>query len=70
MAAAGDRFVLRRVAPPGTLGGGRVLDAHTRKHGPGQAHVRRLRALESGDPLESLRLELDSARSGRRRRGE
>ena len=64
VAAAGDRFVLRRVAPPGTLGGGRVLDAHARKHGPGHAHVRRLRALESGDPLESLRLELDSAPSG------
>ena len=60
----GDRFVLRQVAPPDTLGGGSVLDPRARKHGPGEEHVRRLRALESGDPLEALRLELEGSRSG------
>jgi selenocysteine-specific elongation factor len=62
--AAGDRLVLRQIAPPGTLGGGVVLDAHPRKHGPGAVHVGRLRALAGGDPLEALRLELEGARSG------
>jgi selenocysteine-specific elongation factor len=64
MAAAGDRFVLRALAPPDTIGGGRVLDPRPRKHGPGEAHVARLGALRSGDPLEVLRLEIEAARSG------
>ena len=62
--AAGDRFVLRQVAPPDTLGGGTVVDPRPRKHGPGKEHARRLRAIASGDPLEALRLELEGARSG------
>jgi selenocysteine-specific elongation factor len=62
--AAGDRVVLRGVAPPQTIGGGTVIDAHPRKHGPGAAHVRRLRAIEQDDPLEALRIELEGARSG------
>jgi selenocysteine-specific elongation factor len=62
--AAGERFVLRQVAPPGTVGGGTVLDPVPRKHGPGAEHVRGLRAVESGDPLEALRLELEGAASG------
>jgi selenocysteine-specific elongation factor len=37
MAAAGDRLILRQVAPPDTLGGGVVVDAAPRKHGPGSA---------------------------------
>ena len=61
---AGDRFVLRQVAPPDTLGGGVVLDPRPRRHGAGEEHVRRLRAIESGDPLEALRLQLEGARSG------
>jgi selenocysteine-specific elongation factor len=64
MPLRGDRFVLRRIAPPGTIGGGEVLDPAPRKHGPGGEHVRRLRALESADPLEALRLELEAAPSG------
>jgi selenocysteine-specific elongation factor len=35
MALAGDRLILRQVAPPDTLGGGVVVDAAPRKHGPG-----------------------------------
>jgi selenocysteine-specific elongation factor len=43
--AAGDRLVIRRIAPPDTLGGGVVLDPHPRKHGPSRetsAHLQRL----------------------------
>ena len=32
--AAGDRLVIRQIAPPDTLGGGVVLDPHPRRHGP------------------------------------
>jgi selenocysteine-specific elongation factor len=34
IARAGDRFVLRRIAPPDTLGGGEVIDPAPRRHGP------------------------------------
>ncbi len=34
LAADGDRLVIRRPAPPDTLGGGVILNAHPRKHGP------------------------------------
>jgi L-seryl-tRNA(Ser) seleniumtransferase len=34
LAADEDRVVIRRPAPPGTLGGGTILNAHARKHGP------------------------------------
>jgi selenocysteine-specific elongation factor len=62
--AAGDRFVLRRLAPADTVGGGVVLDPSPRRHGPGSAHVRRLRLIESGDPLERLEARLSAAASG------
>jgi selenocysteine-specific elongation factor len=62
--AAGDRFVIRRVAPPDTIGGGTILDPRPRRHGPGSEHVQRLTALASGDPLERLTLALEDARSG------
>jgi selenocysteine-specific elongation factor len=64
IAAPGDRFVIRSIAPVDTIGGGRVLDARARKHGPGEAHARRLRALAAGDPLALLQLEVEAARSG------
>jgi selenocysteine-specific elongation factor len=35
LARAGDRFVIRRIAPPDTLGGGVVRDASPPRHGPG-----------------------------------
>jgi selenocysteine-specific elongation factor len=51
--AAGDRLVLRQLAPPDTVGGGAVIDPHPRKHGPGPEVVERLRALERGEsPVE------------------
>jgi selenocysteine-specific elongation factor len=48
--APGDRLVVRRIAPPDTLGGGVVLDAHARKHGPGRDVLARLARLERGEP--------------------
>ncbi len=51
---AGDRFVLRRLAPADTVGGGRVLDPRARRHGPGGAPLERLHALARGErpPVE------------------
>jgi selenocysteine-specific elongation factor len=50
VAAAGDRLVVRRIAPPDTLGGGLVLDPGARKHGPGRDVLARLVRLERGEP--------------------
>jgi selenocysteine-specific elongation factor len=43
-----DRIVVRRIAPPDTLGGGRVLDPRPRKHGPSRNLVSRLTRLADG----------------------
>ena len=45
----GDRLVVRRIAPPDTLGGGVVLDASPRRHGPSRALLARLERLERGE---------------------
>src|SRR5204862_6767104 len=45
----GDRLIVRQLAPPDTVGGGVVIDAHPRKHRAAQAVVERLRALERGE---------------------
>jgi selenocysteine-specific elongation factor len=47
MAVAGDRVILRQVAPPDTIGGGVVVDAMPRKHGPSPEVVAGLR----GEPV-------------------
>ena len=57
--APGDRLVVRRVAPPDTLGGGVVLDAHPDRHGPGREVTARLTRRARGEP--------DPAPAGRRR---
>ncbi len=62
--AAGDRFVLRQIAPADTIGGGSVLDPAPRKHGAGPQHVQRLRLVESGDVLAQLEARLAAAASG------
>jgi selenocysteine-specific elongation factor len=62
--ATGDRFVLRQVAPPDTVGGGVVIDPAPRKHGAGAEHVERLRLAETGDPLEQLAARLEASPSG------
>jgi selenocysteine-specific elongation factor len=45
----GDRLVIRQIAPPDTLGGGAVLDAHPRKHGPSRDLLVRLERLARGE---------------------
>ncbi len=49
--ARGDRVVLRRVAPPATVGGGVVVDPAPRRHGPSAAVVDHLRG--GSAPAES-----------------
>jgi L-seryl-tRNA(Sec) selenium transferase len=52
LADNGDRLVVRRPAPPDTLGGGIVLDAHARRHGPRPEIVERLHhSQRSGEPV-------------------
>jgi selenocysteine-specific elongation factor len=51
LARDGDRVVIRATAPPDTLGGGVVIDAHARRHGPGPDVIGRLRRLQAGEPL-------------------
>jgi selenocysteine-specific elongation factor len=46
---AGDRVVVRQIAPPDTLGGGRVLDPHPRRHGPSRDALARLERLARGE---------------------
>jgi selenocysteine-specific elongation factor len=53
MAASGDRLILRQVAPPDTIGGGVVVDAAPRKHGPSAEIVERLRRMARGESVDS-----------------
>jgi selenocysteine-specific elongation factor len=57
--ARGDRLVLRRVAPPDTVGGGSVVHSSPRKHGPDAEVVEWLDAIRRGeevaDPKERAR---------------
>ncbi|MEO6858035.1 MAG: selenocysteine-specific translation elongation factor [Solirubrobacteraceae bacterium] len=48
--AENDRLVLRGIAPPDTLGGGRVLDPHPRRHGPSRDLLARLARRARGEP--------------------
>ncbi|MDQ4072381.1 MAG: selenocysteine-specific translation elongation factor, partial [Actinomycetota bacterium] len=45
----GDRLIVRRIAPPDTLGGGTVVDPRPRKHRGGERVLVRLAALERGE---------------------
>jgi selenocysteine-specific elongation factor len=47
---AGDRLVIRSLAPPDTLGGGVILDATPPRHGPSRDVLARLARLERGEP--------------------
>jgi selenocysteine-specific elongation factor len=49
VASAGDRLVVRRIAPADTVGGGRVLDAHPRRHGPRRQLTVTLERLARGE---------------------
>ena len=55
--AAGDRVIVRQIAPPDTLGGGSVLDPHPRKHGASREVLARLERLARGEPAEPERPE-------------
>jgi selenocysteine-specific elongation factor len=50
VALAGDRLVIRSLAPPDTLGGGVVLDAAPLRHGPSRDLLARLARIERGEP--------------------
>jgi selenocysteine-specific elongation factor len=50
LAAAGDRLVVRSVAPPDTLAGGTVLDPLARRHGRRPDVLARLERLRRGEP--------------------
>jgi hypothetical protein len=50
LARAGDRVVVRSIAPPDTLGGGIVLDAAARRHGRRPEVLARLQRLRRGEP--------------------
>ena len=50
LARDGDHLVIRRHAPPDTLGGGVVLDATARRHGPGAPSTDRLVRRRDGLP--------------------
>jgi selenocysteine-specific elongation factor len=54
VALGGDRVVVRQIAPPDTLGGGVVLDAHPRKHGPSRDLLVALERLSRGEPIEEV----------------
>jgi selenocysteine-specific elongation factor len=47
--AAGDRVVVRQIAPPDTLGGGVVLDPRPRRHGPSRDLLVGLERLARGE---------------------
>jgi selenocysteine-specific elongation factor len=49
IAARDDRFVVRSIAPPDTLGGGRVLDPHPRKHRASRELTSRLARVAAGE---------------------
>jgi selenocysteine-specific elongation factor len=53
MVRAGDRVVVRSLAPPDTLGGGVVLDPRARRHGRRPDTLERLERLRRGEPEPS-----------------
>jgi selenocysteine-specific elongation factor len=55
VAAPGDRLVVRDISPADTIGGGVVLDAHPRKHGPSRDLLVRLERLARGEPAAEER---------------
>jgi len=69
IARAGDRLVVRSIAPADTLGGGAVIDPAPARHGPGPATVR-LRVMVDGSPEQVLERALEDAAVGDVRDGQ
>jgi selenocysteine-specific elongation factor len=63
VAVAGDKLILRQVAPPDTVGGGSVVDAAPRKHGPSAEVVERLERTERGEEVPDARTAAATARA-------
>ncbi|MBO8172755.1 MAG: selenocysteine-specific translation elongation factor [Bacillaceae bacterium] len=57
----GDPFILRRLSPVDTIGGGQVLDPYAEKYRFGQATVEKLKQKAQDDPLSSLRTFIQDA---------
>jgi selenocysteine-specific elongation factor len=64
IARPGERFVIREIAPANTIGGGTVLEARPRRHGPGPA-TERLRAIRARG-LDRVRADEEAARASER----
>jgi selenocysteine-specific elongation factor len=61
LARDGDHVVIRRHAPPDTLGGGVVLDAAAGRHGPAAPATERLVRLRDGLPEPEPEVEVEPA---------
>jgi selenocysteine-specific elongation factor len=61
LARAGDRVIVRSIAPPDTLGGGVVLDPRAHRHGPRPDLVARLERLRRGEPEPAAATEAEPA---------
>ncbi len=59
-ALRGDRIVLRRLAPPGTIAGATVLDPRPPRHAGSSASTTRLQLYAEGDPASIARAALSS----------
>jgi selenocysteine-specific elongation factor len=66
--ARDDRLVIRQIAPPDTLGGGRILDPNPRKHGPSRTLLTTLERLPQGKTPESGGAAAQPRREGLRER--
>src|SRR6185437_2534661 len=62
-AVAGDRFILRQLSPPMTLGGGRVLEPDAARHRQAEreAAAKHLAALAAADAAGGVALRLEQA---------
>jgi selenocysteine-specific elongation factor len=63
--APGDRLVLRRHAPPATVGGAVAVEVAARRHGPSAAVVERLRRIAHGEAPEPARTTVAETDPGR-----
>jgi selenocysteine-specific elongation factor len=61
VARAGDRLVVRSIAPPDTLGGGTIIDPRARRHGPRPDVVERLWRRRRNEPEPELKPAFEEA---------